>query len=324
MKKISASELERVVAAAQNRRVLDFRNRIRFHSPEVLANERKLGEQIRAFLTKSGIEVEKIDKMLADNQSERRRLLEKEKADAYKLLPRIEDTFRHGIDGRFKALELANLPNINPPNFIVLDTPNYIHAHPPNILTASHIEPRNSTARMRYHQSEEGDGFFVWVSFYFHWNNSSPNPMLLANVASRLVVKGLWEVSANSSFLNPPSYVRLTADAELRVYELWESAPPSPLTQITHILDLDVEGGLPPIIGKGHSKYEWVFNGYDLVEQSSFVVPPKGVVLFEMGLFSVAGIWGPGSVDIVIDGGDSSVLCPLLQIEVREVVSRGG
>jgi hypothetical protein len=324
MAKVSASELERVISAARNRRVWDFRNRIRPESSEVLANERKLGERIRAFLTKAGIEVEEIDKMLADNQTERRRLLEKEKADAQKLLPRIEDTFRHGIDARIKALELANSSNIKPPTFIVLDTPFSILAHPSNVLTASHIEPRNSTAKMFYDRGQEGDvSEDVWVSFYFRWENSSPNPVLLENVVAHLVVNGYWEVEANSSLLDY-NYSQVVVAAELLIFELWNQAPP-PLVESNRISELDVRGGFPgPWGSKGKTRYEIIVNGYDVVEYNSFAVPPEGVVIFEVRLNTSVLIEGMGSVATGWDRDTpTSVVCPFVQFKASELVRKG-
>jgi hypothetical protein len=325
MATISTSEVERVISAAKNRRFLDFR---RPHSSEILANERKLGERIRAFLTKAGIEVEEIDKMLAENQSEWRRLLEKEKANAQKVLPRIEDTFRHGIDGRLKALELANFSYINPPTFVVLDTPLAILAQPPNILTASHIEPRNSTAQMRYSASQRGiedfGGEDLTVSFVFRWENSSANPVLLANIASHLVVKGYWEVDAFNSFLPYVNYAGVEADAKLQLFEWWNQPPTSPLSeasQTTQILDFEAEG--PAAGGRAqNTKYAWVFNGYD-VKYSSLAVPPNGVVVFEVILLSRTSLIGAGAVDIEIEGGDYSILCPFLQFEASELIHKG-
>jgi hypothetical protein len=326
MAKISDAEMERVISAAQNRRVLDFRNRIHPKSPEVLANERKLGERIRAFFTKAGIEVEELDKMLSENQSERRRLLEREKAAAQKLLPRIEDTFRHGIHERLKALELANLPNINPPTFIVLDTPFQIRATPHNILTTSHIFPQHSTAQIQYLRDQDGTEDVI-VSFFFQWENSSPNSVLLANVDSHLVVEGLWEINARSASFVPMS-ASVFAGVELRLFELWNFPPTSPLyenSQTNYFLDLDVDGGIVWLgAGKGQDLYEWVFNSYDVKKYSSFMVPPKGVVVFEVKLYSGVHIIGDGCfVSIQIAGHDAFLLCPFVKLEVSEVVQKG-
>jgi len=328
MAKISDSELERLISAAENRRVLDFRNRIRPESSEVLANKRKLGEQIRAFLTKSGLELEKLDKIIADNQSERRRLLEKEKAQAQKVLPKIEDTFRHGIDGRFKAFELANSSNINPPTFTVLDTPTFIHAHPRNILTASHIEPRNSTAQIRYVTTDTDEGTEdASASFFFQWQNSSLNPVLLANIASHLVVKGLFEVTAALSVFLGPNFSQLGANAELRLLELWNQPATQPLweqdNQWTGILSVHVEGPRTPLGRIQEDEYEWVFNGYD-VKYSSLAVPPKGVVLFEVSLaWGAFIVGGPCTASVTIEGHGSALLCPFVKFEVREVIQSG-
>ena len=87
MPNISASEVERVISALPNRRrIPNFGSRIRPHSSEFRAYQRKLVQQIKPILAKS-IPVEKIDKVAADNEKKRRQILEKEKADAYSFSP---------------------------------------------------------------------------------------------------------------------------------------------------------------------------------------------------------------------------------------------
>jgi hypothetical protein len=329
MAKVHASEVKRVISVVQNRRVLDFVNHVRPHGPEFMANQRKLAERIRPLLAK-GIELEKIDKIVAENRAEQQQLLEKEKADAYKLLPRM-DTLRHGIDERLKASKLANLPNINPPKFITLDTPFLIWAQPSNVLTASHIEPGNSTAQINYKQSsvnlEPDNTDTVTVGFYFQWENSSSTPVLLANIASHLAVKGRWELSAASTFIFP-NVSSAIAKAQLNIFKWWNQPPTSPLfedSQEATILELDCDGGL--IFKKGENVFEWVFNNYD-VKYSSLAVPPKGLVVFEVLLFTgisfLSGLpAGLMTADITMDDSDSGVLCPFVQLEVRDAIQHG-
>jgi hypothetical protein len=325
---ISPSEVERVVSALPNRRVLDFPRRIiQPHSAEFLANERKLAETIRASLKKSGIEVEKIEKTLADNQKEQRAIVEKEQTEAYKRLPQM-DTLRHGIDARFKAFEFLTSTNvIKATTFVVLDTPFLIWAQPSNVLTASHIEPRNSTANIRHEVDSDslddtpGNSEIVSVGFYFQWENSSLNPAVLLNVSSHLAVKGLWECSASAGLIFPDD-AGVEAEVNLHLYEWWNQ-PPTMLTAPREIIfDMEVDGGFA-LGGPGTNAFTWVFNGYD-VKFTSLVVPPKGVVVFEVTLDTWIGFCGdPCTADIKIDGSDSSVLCPFVQFEVREAISKG-
>jgi hypothetical protein len=68
MTNISASEVKRVISALPNRRTIpNFGSRIRPHSSEFRAYQRKLVQQIKPILAKS-IPFEKIDKIAAENE----------------------------------------------------------------------------------------------------------------------------------------------------------------------------------------------------------------------------------------------------------------
>jgi len=320
MSKVSEAELRLVISAAENRRVLDFPRQ--GHSSEVLANQRKLAERLRPLLTK-GLELEKIDKIVADNESERRQLLEKEKADAYERLPRIEDTFRHGIDARFKAFELANSATISPPTFIVLDAPSYIHVSPAHVETASHIEPRNSTVQLKYvTQQQKGTG--VTVAFYFLWENLSPDPVVLSNFASQLVIKGYWEVDAASSIFSNVNESEILAYTQPYLIEWWNNPPTQLYGPVNAIVELRTDGHDAPAGAGYNTAWEWVFNSYNVDFSQSLAVPSKGRLLFRVGLITTTWIVGDTNFAfITVQGGDSSILCPFLQFEAREATKKG-
>jgi len=333
MPNISASEVERVISALPNRRrIPNFGSRIRPHSSEFRAYQRKLVQQIKPILAKS-IPFEKIDKIAADNEKERRQILEKEKADAYKLLPHM-DTFRHAIDARFKAFELAKSAIVKPSTLVVLDTPFLIWTQPSNMLTASHIQARNSTAKVHYAVDsdspdlEPSDSVIPLLSFYFQWENPGPNPVSLENVASHLAIKGLWEATAGSHPILP-GVTDVAAEVNLNIYEWWNQ-PPTLLSDPAHlvlIFTIEIDGGLSWLTGKAQEEaFEWVFNGYD-VKGSSLLVPPKGVVVFEVVLLTYIGFLYPFSAfctaDIKIEGSESSVICPFLQFQATEVIQSG-
>jgi len=105
------------------------------------------------------------------------------------------DTFRHAIDARFKAFELAKSAIVKPSTLVVLDTSFLIWTQPSNMLTASHIQAQNSTAKVHYAVDsdspdlEPSDSVIPLLSFYFQWENPGPNPVSLENVASHLDIQ---------------------------------------------------------------------------------------------------------------------------------------
>src|SRR5262249_16616717 len=117
------------------------------------------------------------------------------------LVPRTEDTFAQGINGASKALDIANLTDVT------VDTPFLIWAQPSNMLLPSNIKQFGSSAQILHSTSTDqlgDDGSeSVSLSFYFQWQNSSTNPVSLANVLTRVGIIGKWAVSATSSFANP-------------------------------------------------------------------------------------------------------------------------
>jgi hypothetical protein len=158
------------------------------------------------------------------------------------------------------------IPAINPPTVVVLDTPNNIRATPGTILTASHIQPGNSTAQIHHAATDDGgEQTEATVVFSFWWENSSLNPVLLTNIASHLTINGVWEVDAACDVLFPGlNFAFIVSYAKLRIVEFWNQPPSSPPTenaQFASVVDnLKVEGGLCLTDSPQTSKREWVIN----------------------------------------------------------------
>src|SRR5690348_1126786 len=97
---------------------------------------------------------------------------------------------------------------------------------------------------MRYRFDQHGSFDDLFVAFHFQWENSSPNPVLLLNVASHLIVKGYWEADAFNSFLGE-GHCFVQGAAVLKIFEWWNQPPTSPLwehSQAALIVQLDVYG----------------------------------------------------------------------------------
>jgi hypothetical protein len=154
--------------------------------------------------------------------------------------------FRHGIDGRRKALEqLAIIAQPYIPTFVVLNTPFLIwanrflpHSDEPlgtDILIDSHIEPLNNWAKILLNYGKDDDVFFATdrLNFYFIWRNETGSDAVV-NVVSYLTVNGSCRVHATSSFwhgLLTPNFGQVSIDAELSIFEWWNEPPTEPLVR---------------------------------------------------------------------------------------------
>jgi hypothetical protein len=220
-----------------------------------------------------------------------------------------------------------NFPVIDPPTVVVLEIPTYIHATPTTILTASHILPRTSTAQIHHLATDDGgETTDATVGFYFWWKNSSPNPVLLTNIASHLTINGKWEVDAACDVIFPGlNEASIFSSAQLRIVEFWNQPPSSPPTehgQYRFVLDIDVTGGLCVTSPPGHpstNKREWIINKNYGVKYSPLEVPPKGLLLFEVSLDTSTQILGGPCIAEV----DASIVCPFLQFDAREAIHKG-
>jgi hypothetical protein len=217
-----------------------------------------------------------------------------------------------------------NSPVLNPPTLVVLDTPNFIRATPSTILTASHIQAGKSTATMHY-RIQEGEDVDAYVRFHFWWTNSGSKPVSLANITSRFVINGFWEANASCSYIAPNwNYVYLDSVAQLNIIEFWNlpsTSLPVEDHQFADVAFLEIEGGLCETNPDETDKREYVLNkSYDLKHSSSFGVPPKGVVLFEVLLDTATHIFG---ADTNLAIANCSMVCPFVQFEVRDAIQHG-
>jgi hypothetical protein len=287
MTTISASEVQRLIATVPNRSIF---GRNQLHRPKSLG-------------------------IITDKQK--------------LVVPSTNDTFRNGIDAGSNLLDIGNVSNVT------LDTPFLIWAQPSNMLVGSSIEPSFSTAKIRHAVSTDqigDDGTeSVSLSFYFQWQNPSSNPVSVANVATRPAISGKWAISATSSFVNPYANTTIVfAEAKLRLLEWWNQPPTEPKSnsaQSITLFELGVNGGFTIIDGPGKRASKTVGEGVDLKYPPAVVVPPKGVMVFEVSLGTDIFFGGGGpnnTADIELYDSTSGVLCFFIQFQVTEqVVSKG-
>jgi hypothetical protein len=238
--------------------------------------------------------------------------------------------FRHGIDGRRKALEqLATIAQPYTPTFITLNSPFLIwanrflpHSDEPlgtDILIDSHIEPLNNWAKILLNYATD-EVFFATdrLDFYFFWRNETGSDAVV-NIASYLTLNGSCRVHANSSILHgwlTPPTSQVSIDAELSVFEWWNQPPTEPLAesgQLQNVTTLQAQGG--EFSGDGKSA---LVSANSQLTYNIFRIPSNDVAVFEVGLSLKYGVQ-EGDVNVDFSFEDNLVLCPYLQLEVLTV-----
>jgi hypothetical protein len=206
--------------------------------------------------------------------------------------------FRHGIEGRRKALEqLAIIAQPYTPAFVVLNTPFLIwanrflpHSDEPlgtDILIDSHIEPLNNWAKILLNYGKDDDVFFATdrLNFYFFWRNETGSDAVV-NVVSYLTINGSCRVHATSSIWHgwlTPNFAQVSIDAKLSVFEWWNEPPTEPLSEAGQqqnvVPQLKAEGGEFSDDGKSTLVSANCQLAYNI-----FRIPSNDVAVFEVGL----------------------------------------
>jgi hypothetical protein len=312
--KITASEIKRVISQIKSRE-LALPQATRKRRASIIADRRKLNTRVKPFISKAGIEVEKIEALIARSKKEEFRFANNRATPADKIFQGISDTFRPAIAARVNALELANKVKRNTSStFVTLDKPFIIWAQPSNILIDSRVSRLESLAKIRLRK--EASDFHVedTVSFYYVWENPSNNPALV-NVETYIVYKGFVEAGLYRNIILPQEGF-LDVRATLRIFEWWNQPPTQPVrngTQFTFPVSLTVHSG--GFWDPGDSQFTYVLDGFD-PKYNLFTMPPKGVAVFDVETLILGSYFGKGLalVDFAFD--DYFILCPYLQLEI--------
>jgi hypothetical protein len=133
---ISKSELQRLITAMKNRKPKPVLRPNLAAYRQTAAIRRKIGKRIEPLFVKAGLDVDKINKIFAEGQTELRQIRKRQTTNIKKTFAGLEKSIRQSIDNRRKAL----LQLVNPiqppalPTFVVLDTPFLIWPSPAGIL----------------------------------------------------------------------------------------------------------------------------------------------------------------------------------------------
>jgi hypothetical protein len=310
----------RRIRGARGRR-LTIRQANRAERPHTLFSQRSIAER---FLTSSERAVVELDTVRTASRTEMDNLLRKQKAAALKQSSYLEKSLRYGIHRRRKALEhltsqVQSAENNFNFNYVVIDTPLFTLPSRDIDLVSTSLAPWNNIAKINAEwNTPYPDNGFDDLSFVYVWENPSERPVVV-NVESYLMLNGFCDAFAEGgpgprSFWGD-KYTDLDVGVDLNVFEYWNNPPTSPsgqAGQAEYALRLSADGG--GIFGLGGYDSGAVIGTFDVIYKM-FLVPPKGVAVFEIVLDVFHRTEG-GYIELDFASGDFEIMCPAVVIAI--------
>jgi hypothetical protein len=287
---------------------------------------RAVEQELKPWLTKAGLDVEKLDKMAAQNQSELRRILDNNKPEAARRASLEMAAIRKELQQRARALQHpANLP-VLPFTAINLD-PIFIWQTNVGSFKGSQIATGDSW--VKFLMEATSGSFSTEYSFVFYWQNQR-NDLAVVNVASSLVLNGFCEaIAATGFFSGDICYVDLVAS--LTLLGLWQADPQNPelppptptwqQSQYQPVVDLQAQGG--GLFGNvGIRSKNFSASSYD-VSYDFFLIPPQSSAAFEVSFSVGMGFQSGGGnisdlveADFADDKYGYELMCPGLELDL--------
>ena len=200
-----------------------------------LKNRQAVGQVLKPFLTKAGLDVDQLNTVLAQNQNALRSNFQQQKAAAAKYSSLKQDALRHALElGRKSLAHPATGPATvggGLSSLLALPQPLLVWEwNPLGQLKDFVIQPFNSYAKilvdivvysgtLNNSGSDENE-----ISFFFFWTNTT-GYLAVVNVFSVLSLNGACELAANSGFFSGDQ-MTLSLDAWLYPLQLWRTIPP--------------------------------------------------------------------------------------------------
>ena len=349
MTKIDVAELKRILTTAAPRTRessgLPAAGVFRQQSQEL----RVLREQLQSILVKGGFDVEKMNKIAAQNRTEVRHIFKQQQSDVAKGLPQKKSALLKALASRrgaFNSLPFG--PTL--PQYYLLQEPFLIWQTPntPKALVESNIEPNNSWMKVfintnpsveTRHQEDsqqppQPDG--LDFTFYFYWLNDN-DFTAVTNISTFLVLAGAFELDSEAGWLSGDK-VTLSIEASLSPLEWWTQPPGVPVaeqSQAQSVLNLSAQGGgfWSSLLTLASASFDTetamlTLRPFEL-NYNLFSIPPNALAIFEVTL-KIAYDYPSSSnagdrVLVDFSSGENLILCPYFVIEVlpsnRTVVS---
>lgn len=327
MAKFDEFHVRTALSAARDVRRKNSELRSTRHSegPRISVNEYCLLEKLLgSFSSDRGRNLDELDKMRTQNQAEISRFLQKQKTAIVKHSSSIKNSQAHGVISRRKAVEhLTSVRSEALPaganfNFVVLDTPLFVLPSRDINLVQTSLAPWNNVAKINAEwNTPYPDNGWDDLSFVFVWENPSDRDAVV-NVESYLLLNGFCDVLAEGGpgrVIWGQKYSDLDISVGLNILEYWNNPPTVPSGQngqYEYAVRLHAHGG--GIFGLGDYESSGVNGSYDVIYRM-FLIPPKGVAVFEVTL-SIDHWTDGGFIEVDFATGDFEVMCPAVVIAI--------
>jgi hypothetical protein len=280
-------------------------------TPSRQAMDKLLEETLR----KAGLDLNKVEELRKQSESEMLETMAKRTAEADKLDAAGEDMARRTIENWHNTMvQLTTLAPDGLQRFL-LNTASEISSTSQISLVSKQIAPANNAAQFESHLKQTVlSGFPEEVSFGFLWQNQSDKYVFI-NADGYLVLTALCRASSKGGIFGGERYCELNVDANLHINGLWAQPPPpkSPPPQTDqhqNALKFRVDSG--GIFDDDKTAAAHLFRGFDL-RYTSLLVPPNGMVMFEVACSLWASI-SDGEADYTFVQFGRQAQCPGLLI----------
>jgi hypothetical protein len=181
-------------------------------TPAMRENSQEIEQLLRSYAEGTGFPVDEFNRLRAERQAERRRLLAIQADAEARVTDEEEAAFVQAVRSQREAVDLFTSATV-----ITLSQPEAISftrlGTPIAVDFEKHFEPFNSSARVHI-DTHTGAGP-VLVSFQFPWENTSPSPAVI-NIGTLLRLTGKVEAISDNRF-NGGDFIDASLSAKLDV-----------------------------------------------------------------------------------------------------------
>jgi hypothetical protein len=260
---------------------------------------------VSQFLMDAGLDLKKLETLHERRTAELDRIVEKHKTDALRRASRKKDPVRATLVKQSQAWrDLAPRGDFFPYPSFSLDTPFLIWTTPLLPLDSAAV-PFASWAKFRVATSESGS---QKVSFYFYWPSPYTDYAVIdaatyMSATGHLRAHAPWTVGVNTS------EVYATA-----VFGIWFGVPRDVWSPSYETAFLGATGAFGSTFTGGDVEGYSISAGVGLNE-TMFAVPPRNVVVFEVGLI-IDYDNDDGNIEADFEHGEFQIACPVVVFSI--------
>jgi hypothetical protein len=306
----SESELRAAVAAIQAKTSPSPGRAQASTRAAIWRHQQIVRKQLQSFFADAGLDIQKIEEIIAQDREGVARILEKQKAEASAEFAELSRTYRQGIRNQADALKhIAGKPLTITP--IPLETPYGIYATPIGMLTDSHTEPHNNWAKFRYQDTSDTVSREIYLKFWFIWQNTTKY-LAVINANADLLTQGFCEAWANPGIFSAGSS-SVNVRATLNAY-----VGPAKYISTPYLVQLGTVSAHGGVFLGGTVDIETInVNTVTNLSVSTYMIVQDGqYVVFELALFADYWIDGGGLIGVDFNQDDRTVMCPGLTVEL--------